>query len=70
MALRCTLSILYKRVCQCTGAPHTGGVLDLWAYNALIYSLTDTYMFSFYVSFDKTQRFISVRCLYVCLNLN
>ena len=38
-----------------------GCVFDLWAYNGLICSLTDTCMLSVDVSFDKTQRFISVR---------
>ena len=38
-----------------------GDVLELWAYIGLICSLTDTSMFSFDVSFDKSQRFISVR---------
>ena len=37
----------------------------------LICSLTDTCMFSFDVSFDKTQRFISVRAdsVYMCVEI-
>ena len=48
-----------------------GSVLELWAYNGLICSLTDTCMFSFDVCFDKTQRFISVRAdsVYMCVEI-
>ena len=52
-------------------APHTGGVLELWTYNGFICSLTDPYIFSFGVSFDKSQRFISVRAdsVYICVEI-
>ena len=42
------------RICVCIGALHSGSVLELWAHNDLTCSLTDTCMFSFDVSFDKT----------------
>ena len=69
MALRRTISI-FMRVCLFIGAPHSG-ILELWTYNGLICSLTDTYVFSFYVSFDKTQLFISVRAdsVYMCVKI-
>ena len=51
----------FMRVCLCIGALHSGGVLELWEYNGFICSLTDTFMFSFDVSFDKNQRFITGR---------
>ena len=50
----------FMRACLCIGDPYGGGVLELWVYNGLICSLTVTFMFSFDVSFDKTQRFICV----------
>ena len=53
MALRCTCQ--FMRACLCIGAPHSGGVLEMWAYNGVIGSLTDTCIFSFDVSFDKTH---------------
>ena len=58
-------------VCLCIGAPHSGDVLELWAYNGLICNLTDTCMFSFDVSFDKTQPFISVWAdsVYMCVEI-
>ena len=61
----------FMTVCLCIGATHSRDVLELWAYNDLIYSLTDTCMFSFDVSFYKRERFISVRADfgYMCVEI-
>ena len=40
MTFRCNFN--FNRVCLCIGAPHSGGVLELWMDNGLICSTTNT----------------------------
>ena len=42
--------------CQSVRTPYSRAVFKLWAHNSLMFSLTDTFMFRFEISFDETKR--------------